>query len=47
MPGVTETTFGRWQRCSIDLGVSDVRELKQLRDDHPQLQSLVAGLLID
>lgn len=45
--GVTETTFYRWKRRFGDLGVSEVRELKQLRDENRQLKSLVAELSLD
>ena len=45
--GVTETTFYRWKRRFGDLGVTEVRELKQLRDENRQLKSLVAELSLD
>jgi putative transposase len=45
--GVTETTFYRWKRRFGDLGVSEVRELKQLRDENKKLKTLVAELSLD
>lgn len=45
--GVTETTFNSWKRRFGDLGVTEVRELKQLRDENRQLKSLVAELSLD
>ena len=45
--GVTETTFYRWKRRFGDLGVTEVRELKQLRNENRQLKSLVAELSLD
>ena len=43
-PGVTETTFSRWKRRFGDFRVTEIRELKQLRDENRQLKSLVAEL---
>lgn len=45
--GVTETTFYRWKRRFGGLGVSEVRELKQLRDENKKLKTLVAELSLD
>ena len=45
--GKTETTFYRWKRRFGDLGVSEVRELRQLRDENRQLKSLVAEVSLD
>lgn len=45
--GVTETTFYRWKRRFGDLGVSEVRELKQLREENRKLKTLVAELALD
>jgi len=46
-PGVTETTFSRWKRRFGDFRVTEIRELKQLRDENRQLRSLVAELSLD
>lgn len=44
---ITETTFYRWKRKFGDLGVTEVRELKQLRDENKKLKQLVAELSLD
>ncbi len=45
--GVTETTFYRWKKQNIGLDVSELRELKQLRDENRRLKHSVADLTID
>lgn len=45
--GVTETTFYRWKKRFAGLDVSEVRELKQLRDENRKLKGLVADLALD
>jgi len=45
--GVSEQTFYRWKKKFMGLDVSDVRELKQLRDENRKLKSLVAELSLD
>ena len=45
--GITETTFYRWKRRFAGLDVSDVRELKQLREENRKLKQLVAELSLD
>ena len=42
--GVSEQTFYRWKNKFMGLDVSDVHELKQLRDEDPTLKQLVANL---
>ena len=44
---ITETTFYRWKRKFGNLGVSELRELKQLRDENRKLKQLVADLSLD
>lgn len=44
---VTETTFYRWKKKYGDLGVSELRELKQLREENRKLKQLVADLSLD
>jgi putative transposase len=44
---ITETTFYRWKRRFAGLDVSEVRELKQLRDGDRKLKQLVAELRLD
>lgn len=45
--GITEQTFYRWRKRFGHLGVTEVRELKQLRDEHRRLKKLVADLSLD
>lgn len=44
---VTETTFYRWKRKFTGLDVSDLRELRQLREENRKLKGLVADLSLD
>lgn len=44
---VTETTFYRWKKKFSGLDVSDLRELRQLREENRKLKSLVAELSLD
>jgi putative transposase len=44
---VTETTFYRWKQKYYGLGVSALREPKQLRDENRKLKGLVADLTLD
>ena len=44
---VTETTFYRWKRQYGGLGVSELRELRQLRDENRKLKLAVADLMLD
>lgn len=44
---VTETSFYRWKRKYGGLGVSELRELRQLREEHKKLKQLVADLSLD
>lgn len=45
--GITETTFYNWKRKYGGLGVSELRELKQLREENRKLKQLVADLSLD
>lgn len=44
---ITETTFYRWKKKYGGLGVPELRELKQLREENQQLKQLVADLSLD
>jgi len=44
---VTEATFYRWKKKFGGLGVSELRELRQLREDNRRLKGLVADLSVD
>ena len=44
---VTETTVCRWKKKFGGLGVPELRELRQLRDESGRLKRLVADLSVD
>ena len=44
---ITETTFYRWKKKFGGLGVPELRELRQLRDENRKLKQLVADLSLD
>jgi len=44
---VTETTFYRWKRQYGGMGVSELRELRQLRDENRKLKQVVSDLSLD
>lgn len=45
--GVSEATFYRWKKRYGSLGVSELRELKQLKEENRRLKGLVADLSLD
>jgi putative transposase len=45
--GVSQATFFRWKKRYTGLGVSELRELRQLRDENLKLKRLVADLSLD
>ena len=45
--GIAEQTFYRWKKQYGGLEASEVRELKQLRDENARLRRLVADLSLD
>ncbi len=45
--GVSEASFYRWKRRYGGLGVSELRELRQLREENRKLEGLVADLSLD
>lgn len=45
--GVTEQTFYRWKKQFADLGVAEIRRLKQLEEENHRLKRLVADLTLD
>lgn len=45
--GVSEATFHRWKKKYGSLGVSELRELRELKDENRRLKGLVADLTLD
>ena len=45
--GVSQQAFYSWKRRYAGLGLNELRELRQLRDENRQLKSLVADLTLD
>jgi len=45
--GVSEQTFYAWRRKYAGMGVSELRELRQLREENRQLKQVVADLTLD
>jgi putative transposase len=45
--GVSQATFFRWKKRFGSLGVPEIRELRQLRDENRKLKQLVPDLSLD
>jgi putative transposase len=45
--GVSEATYFRWKKKYGGLGVPELRELRQLREENRKLKGLVADLSLD
>lgn len=45
--GVSEATFYVWKKKYGQLGLTEIRELRQLRDENARLKRLVADLTLD
>jgi putative transposase len=45
--GVSQQTFYTWKRRYAGVGVSELRELRQLREENRKLKTLVADLTLD
>lgn len=45
--GISEQTFYTWKRKYAGVGLSELRELRQLRDENGKLKKLVADLSLD
>ena len=45
--GISEATFYNWRKRYKGLGVSEVRELRMLREENRKLKQLVADLSLD
>ena len=45
--GVSEAKFYTWKKKYADLGVSELRRLKQIEDENARLRRIVADLTLD
>lgn len=45
--GITDVTFYRWKKQFANLGVAEIRKLKQFEDENRRLKQLVADLTLD
>lgn len=45
--GVSEASFYLWKKKYAKLGLTEIRELRQLRDENARLKRLVADLTLD
>lgn len=45
--GISEQTFYRWKKQFGDLGVGEIREMRQLREENRRLKTAVADLTLD
>lgn len=45
--GFTEVTFYRWKKQYAGMGVSELRELRQTREENAKLKRIVADLTLD
>lgn len=45
--GISEATFYVWKKKYGGLGLTELRELRQLRDENSKLKRLVADLTLD
>ena len=45
--GVSDVTFYRWKKLYANLGVAEIRRLKQLEEENRRLKQLVADLMLD
>lgn len=45
--GISEATFYNWKKKYGGLGVTELRELRQLKDENARLKQMVANLSLD
>lgn len=45
--GIAEATFYIWKKKYANLGVAEVREMRQMREENARLKRIVADLTLD
>ena len=45
--GISDATFYTWKKKYADMGMSELRKLKQLEDENARLKRIVADLTLD
>ena len=45
--GITQTTFYRWRKQYDSADVSDLRDVRKLRDENQKLKLIVANMLLE
>lgn len=45
--GISDATFYTWKKKYAEMGVSELRRLKQLEDENARLRRIVADLTLD
>ena len=45
--GVSQASFYAWKKQYAGLGIAELRELRQLRDENARLKTIVADLTLD
>lgn len=45
--GISQATYYSWKKQYAGLGITELRELRQLRDENARLKRLVADLSLD
>lgn len=45
--GISEQTFYAWKKKYAGMGIGEIREMKQLREENRKLKQLVADLSLD
>ncbi|MBV8832492.1 MAG: transposase [Acidobacteriaceae bacterium] len=45
--GISEATFYRWKKQYAGMGIAELAELRQLREENNKLKRLVADLSLD
>ena len=45
--GISDATFYTWKKKYAELGVSELRKLRQLEDENARLKRIVADLTLD